>query len=102
MNVLLLQSYRDQLINGELWGAIIGGLTSALPLPLVALLVFGSVGMSYYLVQQRIIIPVIMLILVGGVTIARAPAGYNAGILGVIVLSLAGLAYVLLQRVSTQ
>lgn len=102
MRVVIMQSFRDLLMEGRLFKAIVDGLTSAIPLPLVALLVFGSIGMSYYLVQQRIIIPLIMMVLIGGVTIGRAPTGYASGILGVLVLALAGIAYVLLQRVSTQ
>jgi len=94
--------YLDLLSDGRVFRAIVDGLTSALPLPLVALLVFGSVGMAYYLVQQRVIIPIVMLIIVGGVTISRAPAGYGAAILATMVISLAGLVYVLIQRVSTQ
>jgi hypothetical protein len=98
---IILQTLRDQLADGRIFEAIVGGLTGALPLPVVALLVFGSIGASYYLVQQRVIIPVIMTILVGGVTIARVPSGFAQGLLAVFVLVLGGAVYVLLQRVST-
>jgi hypothetical protein len=97
-----LQSYTDLLLDGKIFEAIIGGITSAVPLPVASLLVFGSIGAAYYLIQQRVIIPIVMLILVGGVTVARAPSGFGAGILGVMVLSLAGLVYLILQRVSTK
>jgi hypothetical protein len=100
--MMLQTAFRDLILDGELFDVIINGLTSAIPLPLVALLVFGSIGVSYYLVQQRIIIPLVMLSIVGGVTISRAPPGYGSAILGVIIISLAGLVYTLMQRVSTQ
>lgn len=99
--MMLQTTFRDLISDGKLFRAIVDGLTSAIPLPLVALLVFGSIGAAYYLVQQRIIIPIVMLAIVGGVTISRAPSGYAAGILGTTVIALAGLVYVLAQRVST-
>lgn len=96
-----LQSGLDLISEGKLFKAIVEGLTSAIPLPLVALLVFGTIGGAYYLVQKRVIIPMVMMAIVGGITIARAPPGYIGGILGVVVIALAGFAYALLQRVST-
>jgi hypothetical protein len=98
----MMTAFRDLLLDGQIFRAIVEGLTSALPLPVVSLLVFGTVGAAYYLVQQRVIIPIVMLILVGGVTIARAPAGFNSGILAVVVVALAGIVYIVVQRVSTQ
>lgn len=98
---MMLLSIQDKIADGKIFQAILDGLTSALPLPLVALLTFGTIGAAYYLLQEKVIIPMIMLILVGGITIARAPPGYLAGILGVVIVSLAGFAYIMLQRVST-
>jgi len=89
----------DQLLSGKVWGFILDALTTVVPTPLVALLVFGSIGVGYFMVQKSPIIPVIMFLLIGGVTIAEAPAVYQQGIVAAIVLVVAGIRYRTLQKV---
>jgi hypothetical protein len=95
-----LQTLRDLIIDGKVFQVVVEVFTGAAPLPVVAALVFLPIGAAYYIVQQRIIIPVIMTILVGGVTVARAPASFSTAIVALITLALAGGVYVLIQRSS--
>ncbi|MEF8939622.1 MAG: hypothetical protein V5A22_07225 [Salinivenus sp.] len=97
---VLLQTLTDKLAGGRLFQVVIDVFTSALPLPIVAALVFLPIGAAYYIVQRSVIIPVIMTIMVGGATIAVAPAGYSAALVALLVLALGGAVYILLQRVS--
>lgn len=95
-----LQTIQDQIARGEVFQAVIEVFTGAVPLPLVAALVFLPIGAAYYLVQQRVIIPMVMAIMVGGVTIARAPPTFSSALVAMVVVALAGAVYVLIQRSS--
>jgi len=64
-----------------------------------ALLVFGPIGVGYYMVQQKLIIPAVMFIMIGGVTIARIPDSFQSALLALVVLGVTGIGYILLQRV---
>jgi hypothetical protein len=77
---------------------LISPFVSTLGIPLTALMIFGSIGLAYYQVQGSIIIPVIMLILVGGVTIGRAPQSAGNAIIGMATLAVASLGYILYTR----
>ena len=68
---------------------------------ILALLVFGTIGAGYYMTQRSIAIPIVMVTLIGGVTITRFPLPAQQGLLGVFVISIAGVGYLLLQRVRT-
>jgi len=82
----LLQSGLEQLLDGDIFQALIAPYVDLMGIPLTALLVFGSVGVSYYAVSGRVVMPVIMMILVGGVTMSFAPP--SAARFGVVVLIL--------------
>jgi len=100
-SVIPLQTtIQDHIANGEIFRAVLDVFTASVPLPLVAALVFLPIGAAYYIVQQRVIIPVVMTILVGGVTIARAPSAFSSAIVATFVLAIAGAVYILLQRSS--
>jgi hypothetical protein len=101
MMQLVAQSFTDDVINGEIFDAALQVFTSVVPLPILAMLVFGSVGISYYMVQRAVIIPAILVILIGGVTVAEMPTTVQQGITAGLVLAMAGIGYVLLQRVRT-
>jgi len=88
----------DDLLAGEVFDAVVGVFTTVVPLPILSLAVFGSIGVGYYLVQQRIIIPIVMFSIIGGTTLARAPAAFNNAVLATFVLAIAGIGFVLLQR----
>jgi len=90
----------DSLLDGDVFGFGLELLTGVMPTPILALLVFGSIGVGYYMVQQSFAIPLIMFILVGGVTIVEAPLSFTQGIVALMVLAIAGIGYTLLQRVT--
>jgi len=88
----------DQLINGEFVDAIISVYADLMGTPVLALLFFGATGAAFYIVQQRAIIPVIMLVLVGGVTVANLPAPAGNAIIVLVVVALAVTVFLLYQR----
>jgi hypothetical protein len=90
----------DRLLDGDVFGFGLETFTSVMPAPILALLVFGSIGVGYYMVQGSFAIPLIMFILVGGVTIVEAPLGVTQGIVAMMVIAIAGIGYALLQRVT--
>jgi hypothetical protein len=91
----------DALVEGDVFGAVLEALTAAVPEPILALVLFGSIGTAYYMVQQRFLIPLVMFLLVGGVTFATAPVSFNQAVIAGAVLAIAGIGYGLLQRVRT-
>jgi len=97
--MIMQTSLFDQLLRGDLFSVVIKTFESVVPIPLFALLVFGSIGTGYYMVQRSAAIPAVMAILVGGVTIARFPTNVQSGIVALLVLAVAGVGYTLLQRV---
>lgn len=90
-----------ELLNGDVYGFGLEVFTSIVPPPILALLVFGTIGAGYYMTQRSIAIPIVMVTLIGGVTITRFPLPAQQGLLGVFVIAIAGIGYVLLQRVRT-
>jgi len=86
----------DRLLDGDVFGFGLETLTSVMPAPVLAL----SIGVGYYMVQGSFAIPLIMFILVGGVTIVEAPLGVTQGIVAMMVIAIAGIGYALLQRVT--
>jgi hypothetical protein len=78
--------YVNDLLAGEVFQGLIGPFVDVLGIPLSALMFFGAIGVSYYAVSGRATMPVIMLILIGGVTLSFAPP--SAARFGVIVLIL--------------
>jgi hypothetical protein len=63
--------------------------------------VFGTIGVGYYMTQRSMAIPMIMFIMIGGVTIAEAPVNFQQGIVAAMVFGIAGIGFVLLQRART-
>jgi len=51
--------------------------------------------------QRSMAIPMIMFIMIGGVTIAEAPVNFQQGIVAAMVFGIAGIGFVLLQRART-
>jgi len=77
---------------------LISPFAETLGIPLTALMVFGSIGLAFYQVQQSIIIPLVTLVLVGGVTLSRAPQSAGNAIIGMATLAVASLGYILYTR----
>lgn len=95
---IVLQTAIDEMVNGDVFQALISPFTDTLGIPLFALIVFGSIGTSYYAVSGRVIMPVIMMILVGGVTLEYAPPSQARFGIIVLILGLASIGYLAWQR----
>jgi hypothetical protein len=89
-----------ELLKGDMWAFTVGNLGNAVPVPVLALMVFGSIGIGYYMVQQSFTIPLIMFILVGSITIAQAPVTFTNAITALVVIAVAVIGYLILQEVS--
>jgi hypothetical protein len=90
--------YVDELISGEIFQALIGPFVDLLGIPLTALMFFGAIGTGYYAVSGRATMPVIMLILIGGVTLRFAPPSTARFGIIVLVLGLTSIAYLAYRR----
>jgi hypothetical protein len=89
----------DKLIDGDVFGFGLEIMTQAVPEPILAVIVFGSIGVGYYMTQRSVAIPLVMVTLVGGVTISEFPLPFQQGILSVFIIFIAGIGFLLLQRV---
>ncbi|WP_254544086.1 cytochrome c oxidase assembly protein COX16 [Halomarina pelagica] len=98
LRTLLAQSYADQWMSGKFWDAATGPYIDTLGLPLFALIVFGSVGLSYYAYSGKAIIPIVMIVLVGGFTIAAAPPTVGSLLVVLLMLVVTGFGYMLIIR----
>jgi len=94
---IALQTAGERLRN-NFWEAILYPFTSTLGEPLLALLIFGTIGLAYYQVQKSVIIPVIMTILIGSVTLSRAPSSAGNAVVALVTLALASIGYILYTR----
>jgi len=97
-SIIILQKTAGERLQDNFFEALLYPFTSTLGEPLLALLVFGSIGFAYYQVQKSVIIPLIMLILIGSVTLSRAPSSAGNAIVAMSVLSLASLGYIIYTR----
>lgn len=89
--------YQDLWADFQVWEAITSVYTDLLGEPLVALLFFGATGAAFYILQQRMIIPLVTLILIGGIALANIPAQASRVVIIFVMLSLASLLYLLYQ-----
>jgi hypothetical protein len=96
---MILQTALDKLAKGDVFGFAVEVFGGVVPIPIMALMVFGSIGVGYYMVQRSFIIPFVMFLLIGGVTVAEVPLQVQSGLVALLVLALAGIGYVILQRV---
>jgi len=98
---MIAQAGVDKLVEGDVFGFAIEVFTGVVPTPILALVVFGTIGVGYYMTQRSMAIPMIMFIMIGGVTIAEAPVNFQQGIVAAMVFGIAGIGFVLLQRART-
>lgn len=96
---VLLQSTLDKLLKGDVFGFVVETFSGSVPIPILATMVFGSIGLSYYVVQRSVAIPMVMFVIIGGSTIALAPPTVQQAIVATVVIAVAGLAFVILNRV---
>jgi hypothetical protein len=93
------QSSIDKLLEGDVFQFAVETFSGTVPVPLLATLMFGTVGLAYYIVQRSVAIPMVMFIMIGGSTIALAPTRVQQSAVALAVVVIAGLGYVLLNRV---
>jgi hypothetical protein len=92
--------YLDGLLNGNVFEALSGPFVDTLGVPMAALLFFGGIGAAYYANSGKALMPVVMIILVGGVTLAYAPAAAARFAVITLLLGLASVAYLAWQQAS--
>jgi len=93
---MLLQAsggYLQEWLSGGIFEALSGPFIDTVGIPMAALLFFGGIGAAYYANSGKAIMPVIMLILIGGVTLAFAPPTATRFAIITLVLGLAAVAY---------
>jgi len=83
--------YADALTSGRFFDGLVCVFVDKIPVPIFALLIFGSIGMAYYQTQRSPIIPLIMLLLIGGATVTLLPGGAQTAIVVLAVLAVAGI-----------
>ena len=96
MNALPLDTV-DEWLNFEVWEALTDPFVGAVGEPMLALLVLGPIAYGYYTYQDSGVMPLILLVLIGGSTLVYAPAGVGSAVIALAVVSVAGLGYWLLQ-----
>jgi hypothetical protein len=94
---ILLQNVGQRLQN-NFFETLISPFVDTLGIPLTSLVIFGSVGLAYYQLQRSVIIPLITLLLVGSVTISRAPQSATSAITALSVIAIASIGYILYTR----
>jgi hypothetical protein len=92
--------YLDGLLNGNVFEALSGPFVDTLGVPMAALLFFGGIGAAYYANSGKALMPVVMIILVGGVTLAYAPPAAARFAVITLLLGLASVAYLAWQQAS--
>jgi len=97
--MMLLQSTIDKLLKGDVFGFVVETFSGSVPIPVLATMVFGSIGLSYYVFQRSLAIPMVMFVMIGGSTVALGLPVAQQAIMASIVIAVAGVAYVLLNRV---
>ena len=66
--------------------------------PIAALLFFGATGLAFYVTQGRAVIPVILIVLIGGVTFADAPPVAGRFSIIIVMVFLTAMGWMLYQR----
>ncbi len=98
--MLLQQSEFFKLMRQrEFFEAILQPFESTLGLPLLSLLVFGGIGFAQYQRQGTSIVPVVTLLMIGGVVLISAPPQVQRLAIVAITLALTGIGYLAFQRV---
>ena len=96
---MILQT--DKLLEGDIFGYLLDVFTATIPVEILALVLFGSIGVGYYMVQRTVILPLLAFILIGGVTILEGPLSFVQGLVGAFILVVTGIAYLFINRFNT-
>jgi hypothetical protein len=102
---MLLQAaggYAEEWLSGNIFEALAGPFIDVVGIPMAALLFFGGIGVSYYANSGKATMPVIMLILVGGSTLAFAPPTAVRFAIITLILGLTSVAYLAWRRANAR
>ena len=97
---MILQT--DKLLEGDIFGYLLDVFTATIPVEILALVLFGSIGVGYYMVQRTVILPLLAFILIGGVTILEGPLSFVQGLVAAFILVVTGIAYLFINRFNTR
>ena len=97
---MILQT--DKLLEGDIFGYLLDIFTATVPVEILALVLFGTIGVGYYMVQRTIILPVLSFILIGGVTILEGPLSFVQGLVAAFIIVVSGIVYVFINRFNTR
>jgi len=93
-----MSNYQDRLVDGQFFDVVTDVYVDLIGEPLFALLFFGATGAAFYVVQRRMISPLVTLILIGGVALTSIPAVAARTVIILVLIGLAVIIYLLYQR----
>jgi hypothetical protein len=97
---MILQT--NKLLEGDIFGYLLDIFTATVPVEIMALVLFGSIGVGYYMVQRTVILPLLAFILIGGVTILEGPLSFVQGLVAAFIIVVSGIAYLFINRFNTR
>ncbi|MDR9412891.1 MAG: hypothetical protein RI531_09830 [Haloferacaceae archaeon] len=97
---MILQT--NKLLEGDIFGYLLDIFTATVPVEIMALVLFGSIGVGYYMVQRTVILPLLAFILIGGVTILEGPLSFVQGLVAAFIIVVTGIAYLFINRFNTR
>jgi len=97
---MILQT--NKLLEGDIFGYLLDIFTATVPVEIMALVLFGSIGVGYYMVQRTVILPLLAFILIGGVTILEGPLSFVQGLVAAFIIVVTGIAYMFINRFNTR
>jgi hypothetical protein len=97
---MILQT--NKLLEGDIFGYLLEIFTATVPVEIMALVLFGSIGVGYYMVQRTVILPLLAFILIGGVTILEGPLSFVQGLVAAFIIVVTGIAYLFINRFNTR
>jgi hypothetical protein len=96
--VTFQNDYADRLLDGEYVDVITDVYTDLLGEPVTALIFFGATGVAFFIYQERAIIPVVMVVLIGGISLSTLPPGPSRVVIILVLLAIASVVYLMYQR----
>lgn len=102
MNLPILQSseFFRLLKQREFFDAFLHPFESTLGLPVLSLLIFGGIGFAQYQRQGNAIVPVVSLIMIGGVVLISAPPQVQRLGLVALIMAVTATGYFAFRRIS--
>jgi len=97
---MILQT--NKLLEGDIFGYLLEIFTATVPVEIMALVLFGSIGAGYYMIQRTVILPLLAFILIGGVTILEGPLSFVQGLVAAFIIVVTGIAYLFINRFNTR